>query len=161
LAAWQADLVADLGGAESVSTAQRQVIDLATWTKVIVDSIDAWILERGSLVNGRRRAVYPVILQRQQLADALARYLTALGLERRQAEPKSLQAYLAERYGGPAGESPPSDGSGHPGAAPPVRTPNEAPSAPPARDLEGSSDPAPRSSRPWSIARSLPPASIP
>jgi hypothetical protein len=35
-------------------------------------------------------------VQRQTAADALAKYVTALGLERRKAPPKDLHAYLAE-----------------------------------------------------------------
>ncbi len=150
LTAWRSELIADLGGPESVTAAQRQVIDLALRTKLIVDSVDAWILERGALVNGRRRAVYPVVLQRQQLADGLARYLGQLGLERRTIEPKSLDAYLKERYGGngqspappqlasQAGEaarerpSPPSDSS------PGLQTPHVADSAPDLGNLGGS-----------------------
>jgi hypothetical protein len=50
-----------------------------------LDSVDAWLLEQRSLVNARRRAVLPVVLQRQQLADALARYLSQLGTVRRPA----------------------------------------------------------------------------
>jgi hypothetical protein len=68
-----------------------------------VDSLDAWILERGSLVNARRRAVHPVVRERQQLVDSLARLLSLLGLERRQPKPVDLTAYLQTRYGGPGG----------------------------------------------------------
>ena len=36
------------------------------------------------LVNARKRSLIPVLLQRQTLANGLARYLSQLGLERRQ-----------------------------------------------------------------------------
>ena len=36
-----------------------------------------------TLVNARRKSLFPVVLQRQQLADGLAKYLNQLGLERR------------------------------------------------------------------------------
>jgi hypothetical protein len=52
---WRTALVADLGGADVVSVQQRNLVDLATTTKLMVDSIDAYVLTMGSLVNGIRR----------------------------------------------------------------------------------------------------------
>ena len=66
---------ADLGGAAAVSTQQAQVVDLAVKTKLLLDSVYAWLLTQRSLVNVRRRALFPVAKERTQLADALARYL--------------------------------------------------------------------------------------
>ncbi len=104
LAEWRANLVADLGGSETISTQQAAVVDVAVRTKLLLDSIDAWLLRQPSLVDRRRRAVLPVVRERQQLADALARYMTQLGLERRRAKPQALGEYIAQKYGGPAGE---------------------------------------------------------
>ena len=73
---------------------QRQVIDLAVKTKLILDSIDAYLVKQPSLVNHRKRTVLPVVLQRQQLADALARYMMQLGLERKVKLLPSLSDYL-------------------------------------------------------------------
>jgi hypothetical protein len=95
LASWRADLIRDLGG--DVSTQQAAVIDLAVKTRLLLDSIDAWLLVQPSLVNARKKALLPVVRERQQLADALARYMTALGLERKAREAPSLHEYLAER----------------------------------------------------------------
>jgi hypothetical protein len=86
---WREDLMADLGGAEVVTTQQAAVIDLAVKTKLMLDSIDAWTLQQPSLINKRARAVLPVVRERQQIADALARYMQTLGLERR--VPNKLQ----------------------------------------------------------------------
>ena len=36
-----------------------------------------------SLINKRKKALLPVVLQRQQLADGFPRYLSQLGLERK------------------------------------------------------------------------------
>lgn len=83
LAQWKADLIADLGGSGNVSTQQSAIVDLAVKSKLLLDSIDSWLLVQPSLVNARKRALIPVVLQRQTLADGLARYLTQLGLERR------------------------------------------------------------------------------
>ena len=96
LAEWRAELVADLGGESAVSTQQLAVIDLAVKTKLLLDSIDGWLLQQPSLVNKRKKAVLPVVRERQQLADALARYMQQLGLERRKATVE-LQDYLRAR----------------------------------------------------------------
>ena len=99
---WRHDLLNDLGGIEHTSTQQRQIVDQAVKTKLILDSIDAWMVQQSSLVNKRRRALYHIVLQRQTLADALARYMTMIGLERRAKTVQPLQDYLRERYGKPA-----------------------------------------------------------
>jgi hypothetical protein len=80
---WRRELIADLGGDDSISTQQLAVVDLAVKSKVLLDSIDAWLLSQHSLINHRKRSVIPVVLQRQSLADGLAKYLSMLGLERR------------------------------------------------------------------------------
>jgi hypothetical protein len=102
LAQWRTDLVQDLGGPDAVSTQELAVVDLAVKTKLLLDSVDAWLLTQPSLVNARKRTLLAVVLQRQQLADALARYLTLLGLKRRQAPVASLNVYLATRKSGDA-----------------------------------------------------------
>jgi hypothetical protein len=98
LARWRDDLIADLGG--DPSTAQRQLIELATRTKLLLDSVDAWLLTQPSLVNARRKALLPVVRERQQLADSLAKYLAQLGLERRARPVPSLADYLGANGNG-------------------------------------------------------------
>jgi hypothetical protein len=68
LAAFRASLVADLGGADAVSVQQSVLIDLAVTNKLLLDSLDGWLLQQDSLVNQRRRAVYPIVLQRKTVA---------------------------------------------------------------------------------------------
>jgi len=113
LAAWKADLIADLGG--DPSTGQRAVIELAMRTKLLLDSIDAWLLTQPSLVNARKRSLLPVVKERQALADALARYLVQLGLERRVKRLPDLTTYLATKGGRDVG----TPGTGGGGSAPP------------------------------------------
>jgi len=93
LAKWRADLIQDLGG--DVSTQQSAIVDLAITTKLLKDSIDVWLFAQESLVNKRKKSVLPVVLQRQQLADALARYMAQLGLQRK-VRVKSLEEILSE-----------------------------------------------------------------
>jgi hypothetical protein len=80
LAKWRRELIQDLGG--NVSTQQSAIIDLAVRSKLLLDSIDTWLLVQPSLVNSRKKSVLPVVMQRQTLADGLARYMSLLGLER-------------------------------------------------------------------------------
>ncbi len=95
LLAWRAELIADLGGEDAISTQQQTLVEIATRTKLYVDSLDAWIMEHGNLMNARKRGVLPVVKDRMQLADALVRYLTALGLQRRTKQVPDLGSYLA------------------------------------------------------------------
>jgi hypothetical protein len=94
-------LVADLGGEEVTSAMQRAVLEVAAKTYLFLESVDRFLLSQESLVNKSRRQLFPVVLQRQQLADALARYMRDLGLERRTREIPALAEYLkAARNGG-------------------------------------------------------------
>lgn len=52
-------------------------------------------------MNHRKRALRPVVLQRQQLADALARLMTQLGLERKAKQLPSLSEYLSNNKTAP------------------------------------------------------------
>lgn len=76
---WKADLIADLGG--NVSTQQCALIDLGQ-SKLLLDSVDSWLLIQPTLVNQRNKSLIPVVRERTQLADSLSRYLLALGLQR-------------------------------------------------------------------------------
>lgn len=117
LKAWKADLVADLGGEEAVSAQERAVVELAVKTHLLLESVDRWLLQQPSLVNKSRRQLFPVVLQRQQLADALARYMTALGLKRRSKPVPALGDYLKMRYAqedAPGATQEPTDGHAGP-----------------------------------------------
>ena len=83
LAAWQADIVANLGGHEALSAQQLAVVELVVRQKLILDSIDAFILAQPSLVNRKRKSMLPIVRERQLIADGLSRYLGQLGLERK------------------------------------------------------------------------------
>ena len=93
---WRHSLLDDLGGIQATSTQQRQLVDLAVKTKLLLDSVDAWLLVQPSLVNARKRTVLPVLLQRQQMSDSLARLMQQLGLEKRSRPMLSLHEYLSK-----------------------------------------------------------------
>jgi len=102
---WRTALVDDLGGPDAVSTQQRSLVDLATTTKLMVDSIDAYVLTMGSLVNKRRRCLHPVVRERQALVGQLQSILRDLGLERRgekSLDLAALAAQAAQRHEPPA-----------------------------------------------------------
>ena len=96
LAKWRKDLIQDLGG--EVSTQRSAIVDLAVKSKLLLDSIDVWLLTQPTLINKRKKSLLPVVRERQQLADGLAKYLAMLGLERRSKE-VSLQDYVKSKYG--------------------------------------------------------------
>ena len=115
---WRDQLISDLGGAEQISTQQRAIINVAVKTKLLLDSVDAWLLQQPSLINLRKRAVHPAILQRQQLADSLIRAMVQLGLERK-AKVLSLNDYLTNGKAKPSAPASPSAGAAQ------VPTPSE------------------------------------
>jgi hypothetical protein len=86
-----------LGGDDNISTHQSALVDLTVKSKLLLDSIDAWLLRQPTLINNRKKSLLPVVLQRQQLADGFARYLAQLGLKRISKE-ISLQDYVSEKY---------------------------------------------------------------
>jgi len=83
LSRWRAELMDDLGGPEICSKQQTVIIDLCVKTHLLLQSIDNWLMHQPTLINTRKKSVYPVVRERQQLADSLARYMCLLGLERR------------------------------------------------------------------------------
>jgi|SRR5579884_422188 len=100
---WRGQLIADLGGTEMISTQELAIVNLAVKTKLLLDSVDVWLLQQPTLVNSRKRKIHPAVLERQQLADALARYMSQLGLKRRAKPTQSLGELLAK--GAPADQN--------------------------------------------------------
>ena len=97
LAQWRAQIERDLGGKEALTAQQHAILDLAVKSKLLLDSVDSWLLCQDSLINRRKRSLIPALRERTQLADALARYLTMLGLERKSLTVPTLNEYLSRR----------------------------------------------------------------
>jgi hypothetical protein len=91
---WRESLLADLGGAETISTQQLALVDLAVRSKLLVDSVDAYVLAMPSPVNKKRRVLFAVVVQRQALVGQLQSLLRDLGLERRARDVTDLASYL-------------------------------------------------------------------
>jgi len=95
LAAWRADLLNDLGGIEAVSTQELALVEEAVKTKLILDSVDAWLLQQPTLIIRKSRSVLPAVRDRQALVSTLRGLLGDLGLNRRVQALPSLREYLA------------------------------------------------------------------
>ena len=98
LLAWRNELLADLGGEDAVSAQELALVDLATRTRLYVDSLDAWLMAQPSLVNHRKKAVLPVLRERLALQDSLSRILGQLGLKRRTKPVPTLTEYIETKY---------------------------------------------------------------
>jgi len=91
---WKEDVRSDLGS--DLSRAQETILEAAAQAWVILASLDDWIARQPSLVT-KKRTVLPVVVQRMQIAEGLARNLERLGLERRAKPVPELAAYLATK----------------------------------------------------------------
>jgi len=80
--AFRGELVAALGGDAELSPQRRKLVDLTARAVLYLDHLDAWLAAQQTLINRRSRSVLPVLLQRQTLADHLAKLLDRLGLDR-------------------------------------------------------------------------------
>jgi len=86
--AFRGELVAALGGDAELSPQRRKLVDLTARAVLYLDHLDAWLAAQQTLINRRSRSVLPVLLQRQTLADHVAKLLDRLGLDR--AAPKQI-----------------------------------------------------------------------
>ena len=100
LKAWKAAIIEDLGGESEVSAMELSVIELACKTHLLWASVDRFLLEQKSLVNKSKRQLFPIVLQRQALADALSAYMKQLGMKKKSKPPTSLTDYLATKQEG-------------------------------------------------------------
>jgi hypothetical protein len=80
--AFKHELIAALGGEAQLNPQRRKLIDMVARASLLLDHVDAWLFQQRSLVNARAKTLLPVLVQRQALADHLAKLLDKLGLER-------------------------------------------------------------------------------
>ena len=95
VAAWKADLVRDLGG--DLSAQRLTLVDLAAKNMLYLNHIDSFLMQQDSLVNKRKRAVLPLLRDRQALADSLLRLLGQLGLDRVERDGGRLPEWMVEK----------------------------------------------------------------
>jgi hypothetical protein len=129
VASKRADLVADLGGEDNLSTQERALVDETVFLMLQLGHINAWLAKQTTLVNRRTKALHPVVRERTALVGTLRALLGDLGLKRRAKDVQTLESYLAARTN-TAGASP----SGAPAAAVDPPSPAAA-AAPPNGDV--------------------------
>jgi len=76
-------IVDDLGGDENVPELKRLQIERYLITELLLQSLDGWLLQQPTLINRRRRALYPIVVQRNELVQTSLKLAQAIGLERR------------------------------------------------------------------------------
>jgi hypothetical protein len=118
-----------------VSTQQLALVDLAVRSKLLVDSVDAYVLAMPSPVNRRSRALHRVVRERSALVGQLQSILRDLGLER-QTKQLDLAAQLALLHDHPRRATPPGRAE-RPPAAP------DTPAAPSAPAEDDTAEPEP------------------
>ncbi len=101
------ELMEDLGGEESLSAQQRAIVEQVCVDRILLALIDGFIFGRAdpgnplaNVLNKRDRKLYPIVSQRQQIADALTSRLVRLGLKRQAVEAYDLDSYVQENYAG-------------------------------------------------------------
>ena len=114
MAELRAQLIADKGGEETVSTAERMLIDLAVDAYMKKQSTTAFLLTLPSLVDKRHRRVWQVVQDDVRLGAHLQSVLRDLGLERRPKDVDDLHSYIAgkvEQASTAQAEAPPAEAS--------------------------------------------------
>jgi hypothetical protein len=95
MSSYRNDLLASLGGADNLSRQELILIEMCAKDKLILDSIDAYLLTVG-LFSKRKKSCWPLTIQRMQIADSLTRRLQSLGLKRRAKPARSLGDLLSK-----------------------------------------------------------------
>jgi hypothetical protein len=98
---WRAAIESDAGGREQLSELKRMQLERYLVTEVLIQSIDAWLLQQKTIIAGGRKLsdkrLIPVVVERNRLAETSLKLAQVLGLERRQPPTMTLQQYLALR----------------------------------------------------------------
>jgi len=97
LVEWRSKLLLDLGGAPAVSAQKLAIVDMAVRTRLYIDHVDSFLLGQKSLVNRRSKSILPILRERTQLVDSLARLLAQLGLARVEVDGRTLPAEWIEK----------------------------------------------------------------
>lgn len=95
MAQYKANLVSDLGGQGSLSTQELTLVEMCAKDWLILQSIDAYLLQVG-VFNKRKKSAHALTGQRMQIADSLTRRLQSLGLQRRAKPTQSLGDLLSQ-----------------------------------------------------------------
>lgn len=92
----EAELLEALGGAAAVSPQEAFTCRLAARSMLLLEQVEGYIQAPDGLghpINRGKRALFPIVQQRQALADSLLKQLQAIGLERRATRAPTLAEY--------------------------------------------------------------------
>lgn len=87
-------LIDALGGTEQLTPQKRVLLDEAVLTKLMLDSVNAWIVAQPTLINKRNKTIIAAVKDRSSLVSVLRTLLGDLGLERKAKVIPSLAEYL-------------------------------------------------------------------
>jgi hypothetical protein len=90
-------IIADHGGRENLSEFQLDLVDKYIKQELLINGIDAWIFSQTRFVNLRKRALHPILLERNKLIETSMKLAASLGLKRESKPTPSLQEYLASK----------------------------------------------------------------
>ena len=79
VAAWRNEIIVAMGGLDELSFQQLAIVDVVVSTKMLMDCLDAERATQEPILKGRHIIGYTRV--RQQLDDALDRYMGLLGLK--------------------------------------------------------------------------------
>src|SRR5262249_2856342 len=79
---WQAAITADLGGPEQLSAQKRALIDILSRSPLVLNHIDSFMMEQRSLINRKRKAIIPIVRDRQVIVDGIARLVAQIGSDK-------------------------------------------------------------------------------
>jgi len=86
-------IVADAGG--TLSQIKADLVERYMRLCVLIDSLDTWLFQQPSLINKRKRALFPIVKERTHLEDAALRLAQSIGLDRKEKPVPTLAEYLA------------------------------------------------------------------
>ena len=103
--AWQAKLIAELGGPTALSAPELACLDPLIRTKFMLEVLGTWLLAQSSVVNPDRRALIPAAhALRGRLGNRLMRQLRALVRARANRPVVPFYEYLVAKYGADTNE---------------------------------------------------------
>jgi hypothetical protein len=94
LARRQAQIEKDAGGKENISLVKQDLIERYLRTILLIETIDNWIFQQRTIV--RKRALYPVVIERTRLVDCSLRLAQAIGLDRQAVRVPTLEDLTAQ-----------------------------------------------------------------
>jgi hypothetical protein len=97
LVVWKEELVTALGGEANITPQENALIEMIVRQRIFIDHVDGFLLSQETLVVKKKRAIIPVLRERQSLVDGFARLLGQLGMKRREKPIPTLSEYLEQR----------------------------------------------------------------